>query len=120
MFGFVLNYNQACKCDYKHNRPIRQLHRTPHRDPHPFAVPDEKPLPGLVEQQHIGKRHTKHAKQYRKFKDQHILTTSIRHLTSLCHLASAHNPMSMLGLGATVAQVSEALSVVSLAATSSK
>jgi hypothetical protein len=52
--------------------------------------------------------------KYRKFKDQHILTTCIKNLTSLCHLSSSPCPVSMLGLGATVVQATEALSAVNL------
>jgi hypothetical protein len=52
--------------------------------------------------------------KYRKFKDQHILTACIKHLTSLCSLSSSPTPVSLLGLGSTISQASESLSTVSL------
>lgn len=50
--------------------------------------------------------------KYRKFKDQHLLTTCVTQLAGLCRLHSSPSPVSMLGLGATVAQACDALSVV--------
>ncbi len=50
--------------------------------------------------------------KYRKFKDQHILTTCIRQLVSLCPLASSPQPFSMLGMGSTISQASESLLLV--------
>lgn len=50
--------------------------------------------------------------KYRKFKDQHILITSIRCLVGLCALISAPSPTSMLSMGNTINSATEALSVI--------
>ena len=50
--------------------------------------------------------------KYRKFKDQHILTTCLISMVNLCQLTSSPSPISMLGMGATINQATESLSIV--------
>ena len=50
--------------------------------------------------------------KYRKFKDQHILTTCLVSMVNLCQLTSSPSPISMLGMGGTINQATESLSVV--------
>jgi len=50
--------------------------------------------------------------KYRKFKDQHILITSVKCLVGLCGLDSSPRPHSMLSRGASIGQATEALLTV--------
>jgi hypothetical protein len=50
--------------------------------------------------------------KYRKFKDQHILTTCIKNVADLSPLNSSPAPFSMLGMGSTINQASESLLIV--------
>ncbi len=50
--------------------------------------------------------------KYRKFKDQHILITSVKCLVGLCGLDSSPRPHSMLSMGASIGQATEALLTV--------
>ncbi len=56
--------------------------------------------------------------KYRKFKDHHILITSMRSLVSLCPLGSSPPaPPSMLSMGSNINSATESLSVISEAET---
>jgi len=50
--------------------------------------------------------------KYRKFKDQHILITSLKSLVILCGLESSPEPQSMLNMGGSIVMATESLSTV--------
>lgn len=50
--------------------------------------------------------------KYRKFKDQHILITSLNQLGKLCKLNSSPAPTSMLKIGNTISHATDSLSVI--------
>jgi E3 ubiquitin-protein ligase UBR4 len=56
----------------------------------------------------------KKKEKYRKFKDQHILTTCLRQLSTLCPLPSHPTPISMLSLGSTLSSANDTISYLTL------
>lgn len=52
--------------------------------------------------------------KYRKFKDQHILSTALNNLVQVCFLPSSPSAQSMLRMGTTMSEALESLSVINL------
>jgi hypothetical protein len=52
--------------------------------------------------------------KYRKFKDQHLLTTCIRQIVNICYLLSSPQPTSTLNLGPTISQANQSISTINI------
>ncbi|CAF0935971.1 unnamed protein product [Brachionus calyciflorus] len=50
--------------------------------------------------------------KYRKFKDEHILSTCLNQLVSICPLSVNPKPLSMLGMGATMSEALETMNII--------